>query len=488
MTAPLFLGFDVGTQSTKALVVDGERHEVVARSSHPHTMVAGLPPGHMEQRPQVWIDAVRATARDVLAQIGDGRIAGIGVSGQQHGAVVIDGKGAVVRPAKLWCDTATANEAAELGRRLGRPVPTGFTASKLVWIARNEPANWARARTVLLPHDYVNLWLTGEASMEFGDASGTGFFDPVVRTFDEKAMAAIDPRLPSLLPRLRAPGAFAGRLTSAAALSLGLEAGVPVSAGGGDNMMSAIGAGATSSSVVVASLGTSGTIFTRTEQPLVDPRGAIAPFCSSDGAWLPLLCVMNATGVAEEVKHLTGLDHDALTAAAQHVPVGSDGLLWLPFLVGERVPDLPLATGTLSGLRPGLLAPGHLYRAALEGTALNLAEGLDRVRALGVGVDQVRVTGGGAKNALWRQILADCFDAPVRVLEETETGALGAAIQVAWSVRLAAGERDLPIAEVAEPFVRLGASVAPRPEHGKAHTELRERYRGLLARMHPGSA
>lgn len=488
MKNPLFVGFDVGTQSTKAIVVDGDRHEVVARASHPHTMVQGLPPGHMEQRPQDWLDAVRAAGREVIAQVDAKKIAGIGVSGQQHGAVVLDAKGAVVRPAKLWCDTATAAEAAELSRRLGRAVPTGFTASKLLWLARHEPANWARTRTVLLPHDYVNHWLTGEASMEFGDASGTGFFDPKTRTFDDAAMAAIDPRLASLLPRLRAPGVFAGRLTPQAALSLGLDAGVPIAAGGGDNMMSAIGAGATWSSVVVASLGTSGTIFTRTEHPVVDPRGLIAPFCSSDGAWLPLLCVMNATSVLEEVKALTGLDHDALTDAAARVPVGADGLVLLPFFVGERVPDLPLASGTLAGLRPGTLTPGHLYRAALEGTAQNLGEGLDRLRALGVGVDQVRITGGGAKNALWRQILADSFDAPVRVLEETETAALGAAIQAAWSVRIAAGERELPMQTVAEPFVRLGAGVAPRPDLREAWAALRTRYRELLERMHPGAA
>ena len=488
MKNALFLGFDVGTQSTKAVVVDGERHEVLARASHPHKMVDGLGPGHMEQRPQDWIDAVRVTGREVLAQVDRARIAGIGVSGQQHGAVVLDAHGAVVRPAKLLCDTATAAEADELSRRLGRAVPTGYTASKLLWLARHEPANWARVRLVLLPHDHVNLWLTDEASMEFGDASGTGFFDPVMRTFDAAAIAAIDPRLASMLVPLRAPGAFAGRLCAEAAAALGLDEGVPVGGGGGDNMMSAIGSGATRDGVVVASLGTSGTIFTRTGRPVVDPRGLIAPFCSSDGAWLPLLCVMNATGVAEEVAALTGLGHDALTAAAARVPAGADGLVLLPFFVGERVPDLPLATGALAGLRPGLLEPGHLYRAALEGTALNLAEGLDRMQSLGLRVDEVRLTGGGAKNALWRQILADCFGVPVRVLVETETGALGAAIQAIWAVRRAAGERELAIDAVARPFVQLGATVTPRADLRSAHTALRQRYRDLLARLHPGAA
>ncbi len=483
----LFLGLDTGTQSTKALVVDPNRNEVVARASCPHELVAGLPPGHMEQHPAQWLAAVQNVVQAVRREIDGEAIAGIGVSGQQHGCIVLDERGEVVRPAKLWCDTATAAEARELSQRLQRPVPTGFTASKLLWLARHEPANWARVRSVLLPHDYVNAWLTGERSMEFGDASGTGWFDPVARTFDPAAIAAIDPRLASMLPPLRAPGALAGRLCQSAAQTLGLPVGIAVSTGGGDNMMSAIGSGATSAGIVVTSLGTSGTIFTRTETPVVDPQGLIAPFCSSDGAWLPLLCVMNLTGVSEEVKALTGLSHAALTAAAQAVPPGCDGLTWLPFLLGERVPDLPEATATLLGLRPGLLRPGHLYRAALEGTSLNLGAGLDRLRALGLLVDEVRLTGGAAQNALWRQILADVFDVPVRVLKETESAALGAALQAVWAVRRAAGEPDLAIEAIAQPFVRLSPAVEPQPRWRPLHGKLRLRFQEQMQRLHPGA-
>ncbi|MEO6594077.1 MAG: FGGY family carbohydrate kinase, partial [Planctomycetota bacterium] len=316
MQNPLYLGFDVGTQSTKALVVDVVRNQVVARAQHPHELVPGLPPGHMEQAPEQWLAAVAATARTALQKIDPARIAGIGVSGQQHGAVVLDAAGNVVRPAKLWCDTATVAEANELSKRIGRAVPTGFTASKLLWLARHEPKNWARVQQVLLPHDFINLRLSGEASMEYGDASGTGFFDPVQRRFDVAAMEAVDARLPSLLPSLRAPGEPAGRLSAAGTALLGLPVGIPLAAGGGDNMMAAIGSGATRAGVVVVSLGTSGTVFTRTDRPAVDPQGLIAPFCSSDGAWLPLLCVMNLTGVTEEVKALTGLGHAALTTLA----------------------------------------------------------------------------------------------------------------------------------------------------------------------------
>jgi len=484
----LFLGFDVGTQSTKALVIDVERAAVVARASQAHGLLPGLPPGHMEQHPDTWIDAVAATAREVLQHVDRSRIAGIAVSGQQHGCVVLDGDGKVVRPAKLWCDTSTAAEARELGERLGRAVPTGFTASKLVWLKKHEPANWVRVRSVLLPHDYVNLRLVGEPSMECGDASGTGFFSPETRTFDRLAVHAIDARLAGMLPPLRAAGQLAGRLSPAGAQLLGLQPGIPVATGGGDNMMAAIGSGATRAGVVVVSLGTSGTVFTRTDTPVIDPRGAIAPFCSSDGAWLPLLCVMNLTGVTEEVKALCGLDHATLTAQAAHVRPGCEGLLWLPFLVGERVPDLPEATGTLLGVRPGLLRPGHLYRAALEGTSLNLGAGLDRLRALGTTIDEVRLVGGAAQNELWRQILADVFSVPVRPLLETEAAALGAALQAAWTVRRLAGEAALTTDEVARPFVHMAAPIAPDPRLGPAIAALRARFAAEVERLHPGAS
>ena len=484
MRGPLFLGLDVGTQSTKALVVDVARGEVEGRGSAAHTTITGLPPGHVEQHPAAWLDAVRASAGEALGGVDRARVAAIGVSGQQHGAVVLDGAGTVVRPAKLWCDTSTAAEARELTARLGRAVPTGFTASKLLWLARHEPRHWQRVRTVLLPHDYVDLWLTGEASMECGDASGTGWFDAAARRFDLDAAAAIDPRLPAMLPPLREAGELAGRLTPAAAADLGLPAGIPVATGGGDNMMAAIGSGAVRDGVVVASLGTSGTIFTRSRAPVLDPAGLIAPFCSSDGAWLPLLCVMNCTGVTEEVRALTGLGHAALTDAAAAAGPGAHGLLLLPFLLGERVPDLPHATGTLLGVRPGSLRPGALYRAALEGVALALAAGLKRLRALGVHAGEVRLTGGGAANVLWRQVLADVFALPVRTLVETESAALGAAIQAAWALRRAAGERGLTAGDVAAPCVRLGHVHVPSPGHAALHEELRARFTAQVTALH----
>ncbi len=484
-TGPLFLGIDVGTQSVKALVLDvasGAGQSVVARSSEPLELIDGLPAGHMEQHPEHWLTAVQLTCQRVLAEVDPGRIAAIGVSGQQHGCVVLDENDAVIRPAKLWCDTATADEARELSERIGRAVPTGFTASKLSWLKQHEPDNWNKVRRVLLPHDYVNFWLTGRATMECGDASGSGWFDPTSRSFDEAAMAAIDTKVASCMPELLEPGAMAGELREDSAKLLGLPPGIPVSAGGGDNMMSAIGSGATTAGVVVVSLGTSGTIFTRTDSVVMDPDGLVAPFCSSDGAWLPLLCVMNLTGVTEEVKSMMGLDHAVLTSAAESVAPGCDGLLWLPFLMGERVPDLPGATGTLLGIRPGTMRPGHLYRAALEGTSLNLALGFQRLRDLGTTINEVRLTGGAANNPLWRQILANVFGTPVRVLVETESAALGAALQACWSVRRRDDGR-LTCHEVAAPFVQIGATTAPNGDAG-SYAELLQRYRHEVARLY----
>ncbi len=504
---PLYLGLDVGTQGTKALLVEGESGAVIARAGVATALIEGLPSGAAEQHPETWVSAVHEATADVLAAAARSlglsvaaiaaRVAGVGVSGQQHGLVVLDEHGAVLRAAKLWCDTSTAPEAAELAAALGRPVPTGFTASKLLWLARHEPATWARVRRVLLPHDYLNFVLTGRATMEAGDASGTGWFDPVARTWDAATLSALDAlttsalprgagasRLSELLPPLLAPGEPAGALSAAGAALLGLRAGIPVAAGGGDNMCAAVGSGATSPGAMVVSLGTSGTLFAYSARPMVDPAGLIAPFCDSTGGWLPLLCVMNCTGVAEEIVALTGRSHEELTALATAVPAGCDGALMLPYLQGERVPDLPHARGSLHGLRPGMATPGLLYRAALEGVALNLAWGAARLAVLGLPARSVAVVGGGARNALWRQILADALGVPVTPLAEPEAAALGAALLVQWTVSRLDGREQSPDA-LARRSVRAGGP-ASLPDAARVEScgEALLRFRALVERLH----
>jgi xylulokinase len=440
----LFLGLDVGTGGTKGLAID-ERGRVLARAAQGHGLIEGLPEGAAEQHPQTWIEAAGAVARRLWAELAPraGELAGLGVSGQQHGLVALDERGQVVRPAKLWCDTSTAAEAEELSRRLGRAVPCGFTAPKVLWLQRREPRHWARTRWVLLPHEYVNLRLCGERAAEFGDASGTGWFDVVARTWDRAALEALE-GLAGRLPRLLAPGDSAGSLTPEGARALGLDgsfAGVPVAAGGGDNMMSAIGAGATAQGVCVASLGTSATVFAHSDAPLLDPRGEIAAFCGSGGGWLPLLCTMNATAVLHEVAQAFGADLEELCERAGRVPPLARGVRFLPFLVGERVPDLPLARGVLEGLAPGSLRGEVVMRAALEGVTFNLALGVARLRELGLSVERLRAVGGGARNRLWLELIAASLAVNVERCDEAETAALGAALQARWTVERLHGSR-----------------------------------------------
>ncbi len=458
----LFLGVDVGTQSTKAVLVDVESGDVVARAARAYDLMEGLPAGHAEQHPSTWTEAATAAIGEVSQGLGQ-RVRGIGVSGQQHGAVLLGDGDQVLRPAKLWCDTSAADEAAALSSELGRSIPAGFTAPKLRWSAEREPELWARVRRVLLPHDFLNLFLTGEFFTEVGDASGTGYLDPVRGAYDAEAVDRTAPGLADLLPPLRPCAAPAGALSATAAAALGLEAGTPVSAGGGDNMMSAIGAGATRPGVSVCSLGTSATVFAFSAEPAVDPGGDIASFrASSAGAGgeaghLPLLCVMNCTEPLEDLRALTGRGHDELTELARTAPMGDE--LLVPFFMGERVPNLPDATASLTGLRPGSLSPGVLYRAALEGVALNLASGVERMRGMGIEPDEVRLVGGAARNSLWQELLATTFGVPVRVLMETETAAVGAALQVAAAVR------QEPLDGVAQRFVAYGGpAVAPSAE------------------------
>ncbi|MDG1455168.1 MAG: xylulokinase [Planctomycetota bacterium] len=436
MKQKLYLGIDVGTQGVKGVVIDSEEHPcVISRASKSLDLISGLPAGAAEQHPDDWWNAVVEVVQKLISDptVDSSEIAGIGISGQQHGSVFVDSDDQVIRPAKLWCDTSTSQEAAELTEKIGHSIPVGFTASKVAWLARNEPEHWQRTDGVLLPHDFINLRLTGERTMEAGDASGTGWFDVKNRCFDEVAVSAIDPTLASKLPRLLETGEAAGRVCSKAAQQLGIPEGVVVSPGGGDNMMSAIGSGATRSGIVVMSLGTSGTVFTRTDHPVIDPEGLIAPFCSSDGGWLPLLCVMNCTNVTEEIrKAYFPDDPDALqrlTDLAAEVEPGCGGLEFVPFIHGERVPDLPHATGTIIGIRPGGLQPGVIFRAALEGITANLCSGIARMKRLGVEVDALRLVGGGSKNLLWRQMIADTLQVPITLPEEPESAALGAALQ-----------------------------------------------------------
>lgn len=440
------LGIDSGTQSTKTVALDTATGELLASAQQPYGFVEAKGEGAMEQDPSVWIAAVETTILQVLEKLGSRKaeVAGIGVSGQQHGLVLLDGKDQVVRPAKLWCDTSTTAQCAELMSTLGgeasvveltgNAMLTGYTAPKILWVRQNEPSNWERTASVLLPHDYINWWLTGIKSMEYGDASGTALLDVKTRTWSKPVLEAVAPGLEAKLPPLRSSSVPAGLLRPELASKWNLTESVTVSSGGGDNMMGAIGTGNVRQGIMTASLGTSGTLYAFSPVPVVDPKGEVAAFCDSTGSWMPLACTMNVTLVTELTRSLfKGWDHERFGKEAASAPVGSDGLLLLPYFAGERTPNLPRGNGVLHGITVKNFTPAHLARAAMEGVTLGLAYGLERFRALGVKPNEIRLTGGGTKSPFWRQLCADVFGVPTVCLTSSEGAALGSAIQAAWA-------------------------------------------------------
>jgi len=362
----LYLGIDSGTQSTKAIVLDVETGRIVAQAHRKYELISGLPAGHLEQHPQTWIEAVEGCITECVAVLGEdrSRIAGIGVSGQQHGLVVLDSRDDVVRPAKLWCDTSTAEQCGQIAHEFGgqpgcihlagNAILPGYTIPKLLWLKQNEPTHFAQTTSLLLPHDYINFWLSGVKRMEYGDASGTGILDVRTRQWCRPLCDFVDARVNDMLPPLGSSLEAHGRLRPDLARQWGLSEGVVISAGGGDNMMGAIGTGNVQPGVITASFGTSGTLYGVAAEPIVDGQGEVAAFCDSADQWLPLVCTMNVTVVTEQVRQMFGWSLPQLETAVAAAPAGAEGLTFLPYLNGERTPNLPNGTGVLhagAGLR-----------------------------------------------------------------------------------------------------------------------------------------
>ena len=479
-----FVGVGSGTQGTKALVVDDESGRVLGSAFRAMGLIEGLPPGHREQHPSSWVDALVEAVREAVKVSGvePTKIRGLGVSAQQHGFVPLDGEGHVIRPAKLWNDTSTAEECRLLTdalggeekviRLIGNTIPPGFTAGKILWLKRHEPGNFERLRTVLLPHDYLNLWLTGRRTMEYGDASGTALMDVRRRRWSEEVAAAIDTALIEKLPFIHPSDEPAGYLRSEAAERLGLRD-VLVSAGGGDNMMGAIGTGNTRPGIVTVSLGTSGTVYAYSDRPVVDPRGEVAAFCDSTNGWLPLVCTMNVTVATDLVKRLFNYSFEGLEEVVAGSQPGSGGLLLLPYLGGERTPNVPEGTGVLYGVSADNLTAPNMARSAMEGVTMGLNYGFNRLRGLGIDPKEVRLTGGAARNRTWRSIAADVFNAEVACIGVEEGAAYGAALQSMWTYRRAGGERT-SISDITDAFVKLdeGSRVRPNPENTELYSRL----------------
>ncbi len=490
-----FIGVDSGTQSTKAIVLDGETGKVLGKSSQTYGYVEGLPQGHLEQHPETWAHSMFTVIREAVKVSGvDGsKVRAIGVSGQQHGFVALDEGGLVIRPAKLWNDTSTVEECEllteamggvdEVIREVGLPFLPGYTAPKILWLKRHEPDNYAKLGHVLLPHNYLNYVLTGNMVMEYGDASGTCLMDVRKREWSERVMDLIDPDLASKLPSLLPSDTLVGNLREDVADELHLSSDVVVSAGGGDNMMAAIGTGNTSPGQVTVSLGTSGTVYAYMDAPVVDPVGEVAAFCDSTNGWLPLICTMNVTVASELIRDLFDYTHSDLDTALTEAKVGSGGILFLPYLTGERTPNMPSAKGVYYGLTPSNFTKRNLIKATVEGVTLGINYGLERMRSLGINPSVIKLTGGGSNSEAWRQICADVFCAEVVALKESEGAAFGATLQALWAYKRSLGEAR-SITSIVEQLVKVDESSHLKPIKQNSdkykkiqthHNELREK-------------
>ncbi|WP_046472438.1 xylulokinase [Allosalinactinospora lopnorensis] len=442
----LVAGVDSSTQATKIVVRRAEDGALVRQAQAPH-------PDGTEIDPEVWWRAFLTASEDGLL---DG-VAAIAVAAQQHGMVALDDTGEVVRPALLWNDTRSAQAAedlvSELGgaeqwaRAVGSVPVASFTVSKLRWLAEHEPGNAARVSDILLPHDWLTWRLTGssEPATDRGDASGTGYYSPAEGGYRPDLLRmAFGGDLRT--PRIAAP---AESLPSASG-----DGPAPievVAAGTGDNMGAALGLAARPGDVVV-SIGTSGTAFAVADTPIADPSGQIAGFADATGRFLPLVCTLNAARVLTAGAAALGVDRDTFDALALSAPPGAGGLTLLPYLEGERTPNLPDATGQLSGVTGDNLTPGHLARAFVEGMLCGLADAVDALAAEGMPAHRVLVIGGGARSAAVRAIAPQVFGRPVAVPEESEYVADGAARQAAWAL---SGTAEPPAwASLAEPEVR----------------------------------
>ena len=435
---PVVCGIDSSTQSTKVELRDLDSGEVVGVASAPHPPTT---PPRSEQDPAAWWDAFRAALDEAAVSAGRPRIAAVSVAGQQHGLVAVDADGNVVRPAKLWNDTESAQQAdrlvAQLGaeewaRRTGSVPVASFTVTKLAWLREREPDNFERMRRVLLPHDWLTTELVGEPWTDRGDASGTGYWSPRTGSYDLGLLeiVAADRDWQTMLPQVAGPGAVVGACRHEGVRELLGE--TAVASGTGDNMGAALGLGLGPGDVAV-SIGTSGTVFAVASSPTADASGAVAGFADAAGAFLPLVCTLNGTKVTDAVARLLGVAHDELSRLALAAPAGSGGLVLLPYLDGERTPNRPNAAGVLAGIRSDV-SRERLARAAFEGVVCGLLDGVAALEAAGVDVSgRMLLVGGGSRSQAASQVLADLAQRPVEV-RSGELVARGACVQAAAAV------------------------------------------------------
>lgn len=434
------LGIDVSTTGVKALLIDQDGH--VIGSANTEQPLSTPQPLWSEQDPADWWNGAVNSIRQVLRETGvaGSAVQGIGLTGQMHGLTLLDESGAVLRPAILWNDQRTGAQCDEIRARLGKShlieitgndALTGFTAPKILWVQENEPEVYARVRHILLPKDYVRYKLTGSFAVDRADGSGTILFDIKKRDWSAEMLRALNIS-PDWLPGTYEGPEITGTITPEAAQLTGLMPGTPVVAGGGDQAAQAVGVGAVQPGIVALTLGTSGVVFATTGQPFIEPEGRLHAFCHSvPGRWHLMGVMLSAAGSLRWYRDTVapGRDYDSLLAPAQEIPPNSEGLLFLPYLTGERTPHPdPLARGAFVGLsiRHSM---AHMTRALLEGVAFGLRDSFELIKSAGLAsIQQVRVSGGGARSALWRQILADVFNAELVTVNTTEGAAYGSAL------------------------------------------------------------
>jgi len=488
----MWLGIDIGTGGSRALLVD-ERGAVRAGFTAPHEDMRMERPLWAEQRPENWWDAAVAAIRGVLQQAGvaGSQVKGIGLSGQMHGLVILDSGGAVIRPSLIWCDQRSQPQVDAINAKIGRenilryianPVLTGFTLPKLLWVRDHEPQNFERVRQVLLPKDYVRFRLTGGFATEVSDASGTALFDVVKRRWSWELMDALDLDR-AIVPDCYESSDITGKITRQVAELTGLQAGTPVVGGGGDQASSAVGNGIVEPGIVSCTLGTSGVVFAHMENVAYDPAGRVHTFCHAVRERWHVMGVTQGAGLSLQWfrnQLAPGADYDALTAEAAKSPAGAQGLFWLPYLMGERTPHLD---ATARGGWIGLTAShtrADLIRALLEGVSYSQRDCLEIIEGLGVPVNSVRASGGGAKSPFWRQLLADILRKRIVTLETQEGSAYGAAL-----LALVGTRQYGSVQEVCQKAIRETESVAPREVEAAICDRGYAVYRALYPALRP---
>ena len=487
-----WMGVDVGTGGTRALLVDAGGSEVAAVTA-PHEDMRMEQPLWAEQRPEDWAQAAVQAIRGVLAKAGASGddVRGVGMSGQMHGLVILDRDNAVIRPALIWCDQRSQPQVDFINAKLGKekvleytanPVLTGFTLPKLLWVRDHEPRQFERVRKMLLPKDYVRFTLTGEFASEVSDASGTAVFDVIQRRWSYEMMDGLGLDR-GILPTCYESSEISGTISSHAAGLTGLRAGTPVVVGGGDQAASAVGNGIVEPGVISCTLGTSGVVFAHMEKVAYDPQGRVHTFCHAVRDKWHVMGVTQGAGLSLQWLRnqlAPGATYDALTEEAATAPAGSQGLFWLPYLMGERTPHLdPQARGGWIGLT-AKHTRADLIRAVIEGVSYSQKDCLDVVEQLGVAVSSVRASGGGARSLFWRQILADVFGKRVARLETQEGSAYGAALLA----MVGTGEYA-SVPEACAATIREADSVTPRAAESALYARAHDVYRSLYPALQP---